>query len=133
MPPCMGTKKAIILSRSSLVETLATIPSKRNRSLTELFASCSKAVRSHVTSSQWSVIIAAHSIPVANIVNTNVPNKKNTLGWTLQFHPDSSSVELGICGMFQQWKNMKYTSGSKKTTSLSNRVTVRGIGFSHGL
>jgi hypothetical protein len=111
----MGTKKAIILSRSSLVETLATIPSKRNRSLTELFASCSKAVRSHVTSSQWSVIIAAHSIPVANIVNTNVPNKKNTLGWTLQFHPDSSSVELGICGMmFQQWKKYEVHIRVKK-------------------
>lgn len=93
IPPCIGTKKAVLVTRSLLLLTLATNPSSNHCSLIVPFANWSNANLSQVISSQWSVIMEPHSIPVAQVVNTKVPSKKNTLGCILQFHPDCS-VEL---------------------------------------
>lgn len=91
IPPCMGTRNDKSFSLSSFVVTFAIFPSSSQRTLTVLLANWRTSSLSHVTSSQWSVMMAPHSIPVAQVVSTRVPRRKKTLGWTLQFHPVSSS------------------------------------------
>lgn len=73
IPPCIGTKNAIVLSYTSLVDTLATIRSSSHCNRTVPLANASNLSISHVTSSQWSVIMAAHNIPVAQVVRIKVP------------------------------------------------------------